>query len=481
MSHLAHDLLWSLSRNELPEPERRAAQLHLDGCPDCRVALDDVKLAQGVLMDLPPVPAMPDAMARRVGQQLAEAADARAARQFTSWWQSLFTPRFVLGAAMAVALVITGAYLLATPTPAPIALPSPTPTTPSPVPAPMAEKKKLSVTIASAKKSTATRKQVLSEGATVSTQVGGSVWMQLPDGSRAGLTGASEVTLATLDSKQLTLEVTKGSLAMVVPHREDRVLTVRAGDLEVKDLGTRFLVSREPSHTIVAVEEGVVEVKTPTGTRQVRAGHAVSWSQGQLSDLDWERSPPPVQAALPSTPVDANPQAPDSVARLAEEDDDSPPPVDETPAPTPGQAELLPPDQTPTAADEQWEGLPPKPAPQQKLPPVSAFAPPRTVVTSSERAFSLRNIERKLRELGTTITSPSAREARARNISLAADAGDCEHALRLADAWLSEPLTNASTEQAMRRNVQLQQVRCLNHLGRTQDANALQRILETAH
>ncbi len=422
MSHLSTETLWSLARAELSADEVKSAELHLADCPECRVSFDDVKLAQSVLMDLPPVPAMPEAMARRVGHQLAEAADARAAKQFTSWWQSLFTPRFVLASAMAIAMVITGAWLLASPgasqpTPTPIAQPTPA-VPPTPDVAPV---KKLSVTVASAHKSSTAKKQVLTEGAKVATQSGGSVWMQLPDGSRAGLTGSSEVTLAKLESKELTLDVARGSLALVVPHREDRVLVVRAGDLEVKDLA-------------------------------------------------WEPTPPPpvVQpaAVAPSTPEQS------SVARLEEEDED------EAPLPPVEQPVVENADQTPVPADEQWAGLPEK----KKLPPVSAFAPPpKSVTTASDRAFSLRNIERKLREIGSTITTPTGREARARNVALTADAGDCEHALRLAEAWLAEPITGLATEQQMLRSVRLQQVRCLNRLGRTQEADAIQRAVETAH
>ncbi len=469
MSHLSTETLWSLARAELSADEVKSAELHLADCPECRVSFDDVKLAQSVLMDLPAVPAMPEAMARRVGHQLAEAADARAAKQFTSWWQSLFTPRFVLASAMAIAVVITGAWLLASPSaPQPMPIAQPTPSVP-PTPD-VAPVKKLSVTVASAHKSSTAKKQVLTEGAKVATQSGGSVWMQLPDGSRAGLTGSSEVTLAKLESKELTLDVARGSLALVVPHREDRVLVVRAGDLEVKDLGTRFLVSREPSHTVVAVEEGVVEVKTPKGARQVKAGHAVSWREGELKDLAWEPTPPPpvVQpaAVAPSTPEQS------SVARLEEEDED------EAPLPPVEQPVVENADQTPVPADEQWAGLPEK----KRLPPVSAFAPPpKSVTTASDRAFSLRNIERKLREIGSTITTPTGREARARNVALTADAGDCEHALRLAEAWLAEPITGLATEQQMQRSVRLQQVRCLNRLGRTQEADAIQRAVETAH
>jgi transmembrane sensor len=117
----------------------------------------------------------------------------------------------------------------------------------------------------------------------VSTETGGSLWLQLPDGTKAGLTGATDVQLAKLDDKTLTLDVTRGSLAMVVPHREDRVLTVRAGDVEVKDLGTRFLVSREVARTVVAVEEGSVEVKTP----RLSSVSFACWVRSQAARRMW--------------------------------------------------------------------------------------------------------------------------------------------------------------------------------------------------
>lgn len=487
MTHLEHDILWGLARTELDATQTQAARAHLAQCPDCRVSFEDVQLAQQVLSVLPEAPPMPEQMARRVGVSLAEAADAQAAKTFTSWWQSLFTPRFILAAALGVVLVTVGAWLLAevTPqpsTPTPIALPTPAPLpAPTPVPAPTLNPtpvvKKLSVTVASAKKSTANKAQVLAEGATISTQSGGSVWLKLPDGSRAGLTATSEVKLATLEEKQLTLDLAKGSLALVVPHREDRVLTVRAGELEVIDLGTRFLVSRDQSRTLVAVEEGKVQVKTPTGTREVTANHAVTWSNGQLTELAWETSAPAAPTAALQPAVEEG--QPHSIARLGDgdEQDDGPPPPEETPeesAPEEQQAPA-PPDRTPIAADEQWASLPQA----QKYPPTTT-APPRRMGTA-ERGFSLKNIERKLREMGTVITSPTGRAAAARNVSLTADAGDCHEALRLADRWLSDPITGAADEAQMRRNVQLQQVRCLNHLGRTQDAETILKMIQTAH
>ncbi|MDP2272557.1 MAG: FecR family protein [Archangium sp.] len=475
MSHLEHDTLWALARTELDAAAAQNAQAHLAGCADCRVAFEDVQLAQQVLSVLPEPPPMPEQMARRVGASIAEAADAQAAKSFTSWWSSLFTPRFILAAAMGVVLVTAAAWLLASTTPqpippAPIALPVPSP---APAPAPLvgAPAKKLSATVASANKSTAKKAQVLAEGATVTTQKGGSVWMKLPDGSRAGLTATSEVKLHTLEEKQLTLELTRGSLAMVVPHREDRVLTVRAGDLQVVDLGTRFLVSREANRTLVAVEEGKVQVNTPSGSREVTANHAVSWSNGQLTELAWEPTP----AAAPKTAnVEPVPEGqPDSIARLGDEEqpEDGPPPPEEVQEEE-DLTQAAPPDRTPIAADEQWAGPPVKNTPA----PVAYKR-----MSTAERGFSLKNIERKLREVGTVITSPTGRAAAARNVMLTADANDCHHALRLADRWLSEPITGAANEAEMRRGVQLQQVRCLNHLGRTQDAETILKMIQTVH
>lgn len=477
MSHLEADTLWALARKELEAGEQAAAQSHLEGCAECRASLEDITVATSLLAVLPEPPPMPEAMARRVGHSLADAADQRAAQRFTSWWSSFFTPRFVLAAAFGVVLVTAAAWWLAAakaPAPTPIALPTPQEAVvprdvppeiaPQPlVPAPPA--RKLSVTVASARKSTTQKAQVLAEGASVSTQSGGSVWLKLPDGSRAGLTGASEVTLATLEEKALTLDIAKGSLAMVVPHREDRVLTVRAGDVVVRDLGTRFLVSREPSRTLVAVEEGVVAVQTPQGEREVRAGNAVSWSNGTLTELDWEPSPPPV--AVAPKPVPPQPEK-ESVARLDEEDEDD----DEPPPPEDVKTDA-PPETTPVGTDEDWARPPPPSS------PTGTVLRPTTVTTPSrERGFSLKKLERKLRAAGTRFTTRNRREADARNIAISADAGDCRYALELVDAWLKAPVTSAANEATLRRGVKTQQINCLRRLGRGDEADALQRQLD---
>lgn len=490
MSHLSHDTLWALAKRELGADETSAAEAHVSACDTCRAQLDDVKFAQQALVDLPPVPPMPDALARRVGAKLADEADRQLMPSLRSWWTSLLSPRLVLVGGLAALLVIAAAYVLTRPQapapPQPFAQPTPQPVVPSPVPAPVppappkVAAKKLTVQIASAKKASASAKpaakaQTLEEGAVVATETGGSVWMRLPDGTRAGVTGASSVKLATLEEKQLTLDVEKGSLAMVVPHREDRVLTVRAGEVEVKDLGTRFLVSRDVQRIVVAVEEGSVEVKTPGATKTVRAGNAVAWQNGALSSFAWEVTPP------------QKPDTASSVAKLNEEDDDTAPPEQQAPVQEEQPVAQVQPPDTSATPDEQWAAPPTLPKPVVQTPPYQAPPPPGHVDTahpsrgSDVVGFSLKTIERRLQELKRSIEVVpfgDQREAAARQIAASADAGDCVGALARAERWLSEPPTSRANEAQLRRGVLLQKLRCLNRLGRTAEAEAVAKELE---
>lgn len=499
MKHLDTDVLWGLARGQLSPADAQAARAHLDTCLTCSAGLDDALTATRALSLLPEAPPMPDAVARRVGERLTELADEAAAKRFAPWWQGLFTLRLALLATAAVVLLAGGAWLASArggdvaPLPAtgPLVAEPSTPALapqPAPIEPPREAPKKLTAVVASARRSNATKRQVLEEGATVSTASGGSAWLKLPDGSRAGLTGTSEVTLARLDTQTLALELTRGNVALEVPHREDRLFVVRAGEVEVKDLGTRFLVSRQPERTLVAVEEGVVEVTTPEGVRELRAGRAATWKQGQLQEFAWEvpaPMPAPPRPVAPATPdVGAAGQAPHppSVARLADEDDDDlPPPPDESdvaPAPAAPATATPPPDRTPLVADEQWAGLPTTPVPAVAPRPGLMPPPPKR-----RSGFSLRELERRLLALGESLAPnvETEREARARAIARAADVGDCPHAIALANRWLASPPTSLPTEPQLRRGVQLQKLRCLNHLGRVEEARALQRELETAH
>jgi hypothetical protein len=492
MSHVEHDHLWTHAHDGAPLGE--AAQAHLTGCAECTTMLEDIRLAQAALSALPAVPDLPPALARRVGEALAEEADRRAARSFTAWWRRLLEPRFAVPALAAVALVVwaLSAWLAPRPAPAPIAVspvvapvapldpvPGPPVLPPPPTPAPQPVRHPLTASVASASRASvgdqhATRAQSLSEGSVVATAPGGSLWLRLPDGTRAGMTGASQVTLATLEQDTLALELTHGSLAMVVPHRADRLLTVHAGELVVKDLGTRFLVSTDsPGRVLVAVEEGQVEVTTPVGSQTLKAGHAVRWANGKVETLTWE-----------STPV--APGVPTPASRLHDDEGDDTEVLPEaqpvTPAVTPTTSPATPAPHTASGEDE-WAALPlaGQPPPAGTVEPVKPAPLPAPASHVTETGFSLRLLEKKLLEVqkGLPFVGEAAiREGQVRTITRLADAGDCGAALSAADQWLAAARTDNRNELRWRRAVLMQKMRCLNRLGRVTEAAAVKAELE---
>lgn len=488
------ETLWAYAKNELAPAEMAEVKAALDASPEARAALADVEASLAVLSLLPEPPPMPEVMARRVGVVLAEKADEAASRSLVGWWRAFFTPRFLLGAAAAAALAFGAFQLFGRPEApgagggtGPIAEVKPpelAPLAPVAVPATPVKAVVASVRRASSGSKALQKAQVLESGARVATEKGGSLWLRLPDGTKAGLTSATEVQLATLEEKALTLEVTRGSLAMVVPHREDRVLIVRAGELEVKDLGTRFLVSRELAKTVVAVEEGSVEVKTPTTTHVVTAGHAVAWHEGELDAYTWPSVAP---SAPPAPPTAVSPPV------AMEVPEQRPTPVVE---PTPDETDVEP----VVAPEDEWAQPPANIAQSAVVPPAPPAppldAPPDSVVTVQppgapafvpprrrNSGFNLRAIEENLRELERQAHTPfipfgsTTREAQARSVGRLADVGNCQVALEEADRWLTAPAGDALEEAPLKRMVLQQKVRCLNRLGRTEEAAQVQRLL----
>lgn len=302
MSHLSHETLWSLARRDATPPELAAGDAHVEACPSCREQLSAVQSAQLVLSMMPVPPRMPAALSRAVAVKL----EAKFQRPERWWWpfESL-SPR--MGFAFAGAAVAAAAVLLlmvggsahtsgedGTSTGA-IASGSSTagnsPTQPAKTQAPAvqvaaAAPRKLTVKVSSVKRaktdSTAlTAEHVLAEGSTISTEKAGAAALELPDGTVASLTGSTAVALTTLEEKQLTLDVKQGALELDVPHREDRVLTVTAGAVTVRDLGTRFSVQRESERVVVQVTEGSVEVSVAGEQRIVHIGETLTWANGK--------------------------------------------------------------------------------------------------------------------------------------------------------------------------------------------------------
>lgn len=99
--------------------------------------------------------------------------------------------------------------------------------------------------------------------------------VRLADDSRLTIAagGALRVDEATDDDVLVFVE--RGSSEFSVPKKKGRHFTVRAGDVEVRVVGTVFRVSRAAETVTVEVDEGVVEVHQ--GERVVRVGRQEQW------------------------------------------------------------------------------------------------------------------------------------------------------------------------------------------------------------
>jgi hypothetical protein len=521
MSHLSNESLWSVAR-ESPSVDDQA---HLAMCEQCRAELDNVKFAQGLLAEPPaPMPVLPEMSARRIGAVLRHAAEKQAERRASSWWPFKLSPAWLMAplAAAALAFVAYGLQLPATHEggPAPVVAKNEVPTqvespvvVPAPVaPSPAAPAKKIVAAVTSARNarlgSSATLKksQQLEEGSTVATSKGGVLWMKLPDGSRAGLTGASQVQLSKLEEKAVTLDVTQGSLVVVARHDTSRELRVRAGDLEVIDVGTRFLVSKDDKRTLVAVEEGEVEVDAPGRRVAVHAGQAVEWRGGKLTQEAWaptadEPKPaPPPPSKTAQVEEDTPPIAP---LPGAEGKRVAPPVAEEAVAPAPAPAT-----EPPASSPEEWDSPanlktaaanapppPPVPAAEPEVPQQAAMAVPVPAVVpavpanpsnptpeggddATDESF-LQRLEHKLKRVANGIVSVTrSRDDRAGDITrLSADGRMCSEAISRADAWLAETVAHGESFN-LRKSVLRAKLHCLQYQGRTGDAAQVQRQLE---
>ena len=324
------------------------------------------------------------------------------------------------------------------------------------------------------------KSQTLAEGSKVKTEAGGALWLQLPDGSRAGLTGASEIQLDTLEDKQLGFTLAKGDVLVMARHLPDRVLTVKAGEVEVRDIGTRFLVSRDAQRVLVAVEEGVVEVNAPGNKLTLKGGRSAEWREGRLVEQAWTPTPPQPQPkkliSTPTPPIEAvigSPLEPVAIAPVA---------------PT-----LIPPPIPPAATDpenpeSEWAAAPNSPRPAVAAsPPVPAplvEAPPDSPEEEEASVLSLAGIEIRLKRISRAVKAPfapvgsSIRETRAREVGRLADEGNCEEALKRADVWLVDKRSESSDEPRWRRSVQVNQMRCYTRLHRDADATRLKEQLQ---
>jgi hypothetical protein len=510
MSHLTSEVLWDAAKSPTAEQAE-----HLNGCAECQAKVMQVRSAQASLIPTP-VPPLPMTSARRIGRALEEAAQKELVKKpLFAWWPLSFSPNWALAAVAAVLLAVLAARLMAPPPtlpepiarhetpPAPIAMPAPVPPAPTPVapaPAPKPQLAAAVMTARGAKKGDAPldTKAELKAGDTVATSKSGELWMKLPEGSRAGLTPGSKLSIGSLTADQLALELDEGSVVVVARHLPERELKVTVGELEVRDVGTRFVVSRELNRAMVAVVEGVVEVKAPGETRQVKAGHIVRWQEGQLTEETYT----PVQLApksiIPAKEAKAS-ETPSIPSQPQTKLEVEPPttPVAEAAKET-AKPDGSNPDEWGKYAPADTTGRPPEPPLQGK--PVPAVGGTADASTSTVAVKEPEKKDEKAEEpeddsppgpidllkmgirggvkLAKKLTSNSPRQREVREIGELTDGGNCEETLKRADEWLQADPSESSEEPTWKRQVLVNKMRCYRILHRDTEADAIKKELQ---
>ncbi|WP_445191892.1 FecR family protein [Sphingomonas sp. Tas61C01] len=103
--------------------------------------------------------------------------------------------------------------------------------------------------------------------------------VKLADGSRVDMDRGSRLSVAGGDAP--VIELAQGAARFAVRHDPSRVLMVRAGGYEIRDLGTRFAVVNAGGRVSVSVAEGAVSVTPVGGT----AADATMLTAGQGIDV----------------------------------------------------------------------------------------------------------------------------------------------------------------------------------------------------
>jgi hypothetical protein len=103
-----------------------------------------------------------------------------------------------------------------------------------------------------------------------------------------------------------------GKLDLHVEHKPGRVFVVRAGEVEIEDIGTRFSVDFDGTNVDVRVTEGEVKVKRAGKEVSVKAGEAWDLEIGKITiaELDAKQAAASVASTEPPTPQEDEVVAP---------------------------------------------------------------------------------------------------------------------------------------------------------------------------
>ena len=115
----------------------------------------------------------------------------------------------------------------------------------------------------------------------VETAPGATRTVMLDGGTKIALNGGSRIRLDRRDARVATLE--HGEASFDVVHDAATPFTLTVGDSELRDVGTRFDVTREGGRTTVAVAEGAVMYNPGSDRQLLTAGMTLAENGGRAT------------------------------------------------------------------------------------------------------------------------------------------------------------------------------------------------------
>jgi transmembrane sensor len=133
---------------------------------------------------------------------------------------------------------------------------------------------------------------------TLQTAAGEQKTQSMPDGSLIAVNVASAVSYTVRDNER-AVTLSKGEAAFFVTPDAKKPFVVRAGDYEVRAVGTTFNVRQRDGHIQVSVSEGKVEVCRATGQgadavlATLTAGQKLDFA-AEFSEASFKAAPLPI-------------------------------------------------------------------------------------------------------------------------------------------------------------------------------------------
>lgn len=110
------------------------------------------------------------------------------------------------------------------------------------------------------------------------------------NGARVGLAGSGKMRVAAAGPERTEVQLLHGTTAFEVsPRRDEARFQVRAGEISVEVIGTRFSVAMDENEAVtVSVDRGVVSVFSDKWRVELEAGSSITVSHGEASPPESE-------------------------------------------------------------------------------------------------------------------------------------------------------------------------------------------------